>query len=83
MTHNIPELKKYLARRINEYYANASRDYDISGGYESATISGSDLIIAFYDDGEHYKAKIAYYSDYTPEQLFNLFIDGYWEELPA
>ena len=82
MTHNLNTLV-YLASHIDKYYENAARDYDISGGYESAKISGNDLIIAFYEEGEHYKARIANCNDYTPEQLFNLFIDGYWEELPA
>lgn len=78
---------EYLKNKINDsWYYNAKLDYDIDGEFLSATYDESEdkIIIYFREDNKKYMAILLYVSDYTNEQLYDIWHDPCctdWEEV--
>lgn len=78
--YSIQEQNKidYLKDKINNsWYANAKKDYGVNGKVEDISIKDDKMTIIVNEDGKKLKSTINYISDYTPEQLYNI-----WQEFP-
>jgi hypothetical protein len=76
------QLKKYITDKINySWYRNAKIDYDVDGHCLSIDFCNDDMIITHEENGQELKTVIAYYWDYTPEQLYNIWMEEDWQEV--
>ena len=75
---SIERIKDYLKHFINNsWYVNAKLDYNINGYFVDATIvsDGHGLLIEWVEEGQPHAHEIAYYYDYTLEQLYNIWME--------
>lgn len=76
------QIKEYISNKIDySWYKNAKIDYDVDGKFLDADFVNDDLIITHEEGGNKFKTKIAYYWDYTPEQLYNIWMEEDWLEV--
>lgn len=69
-------IKNYLEQKItNSWYKNAEIDYGITGKFLDAEITGHDLKIIWEEMGEQLEYIIAWFSEYTPEQIYNIWME--------
>lgn len=73
---NITEIEIYLQNKINNWYKEVSRDYGVNGHFNSVIVADNDLIIAWTENNELQTMKIAYFEDYTKEQIYNIWMEG-------
>lgn len=74
------QINNYLETKITySWYKNAKIDYNISGKFLKAEIDNNNLIIIHEEMGQVFKTVIAYYSEYTPEQLYNIWMEEEWQ----
>ena len=66
---------KYLEAAITRWYTNAKMDYNVNGRFISAQVSGDTLSIIWEDEGQKFKTSDRWYTDYTPDQIFNLWME--------
>ena len=78
-----PKIKNYLKEKITGWYKNAKQDYDVDGEFlgveeKENSSGGKDLVIKYKEDGKELKSTIGWYKEYTPEQMYDI-----WMELGA
>lgn len=73
-------MKQYIESKINGWYMNAKADYDVDGKFISATENGDNLEIVWEEDGTRYAMTISFYKTFTPEEIYNIWMDSDWEE---
>ena len=82
-----PKIKNHLKEKIAGWYKTAKEDYGVSGKFIDAEekinkSGGKDLVIRFEEDGKEQKTTIGWYKDYTPEQIYDIWMEfGADEEL--
>lgn len=71
-------VKEYLKNKIdNSWYLHAKEDYNIDGHFIDCNIIDNDYLkITWEENGKTYEKTIAYYWDYTLEQLYNIWMEG-------
>ena len=72
----LDNIKNYLAHKIAGWYYNAKLDYDVDGKFLSAKAEGHNLKIAWEEMGERLETVIPWYTEYTPEQLYNIWMEA-------
>jgi len=76
------QLKEYISDKIDySWYKNAKIDYDVNGHCLGADFNNDNIIIFHEENGKKYQTLIAYYWDYTPEQLYNIWMEEDWQEV--
>lgn len=75
---NLETVKEYLKDKINNrWYVFAKEDYNIDGHFIDCIIENENFLkITWEEMGEQKEMTIAYYWDYTPEQLYNIWMEG-------
>lgn len=74
---NVQNIKSYLKEKItNSWYRDAEIDYGISGGFLDAEAVNHDLKVVWEEDGERLEMVIDWYTEYTPEQLYNIWMEA-------
>ena len=68
-------IDNYLRNHIDNWYRDSLLDYDINGRYISAEVRGNDLHIIWEEELERREMDIAWFGDYTPEQLYNIWME--------
>lgn len=68
-------LNNYLKSKINGWYENAMIDYGVSGKFISTETRGHELYIKWEEEGEIFDTVISWYTEYTPEQLYNIWME--------
>lgn len=71
----IENIKKYLKNRISGWYENAELDYGVTGKFLDAEAVGHDLKIVWEEMGERLETLISWFTEYTPEQLYNIWME--------
>lgn len=69
-------LSSYLKHCITRWYTNAKIDYDVNGYFVSAETTENNLYITWVEEDEEHTMRIGYYKDFTPEQLYNIWMEG-------
>jgi len=78
---NIKSLSQYLNEHItNSWYKDAAIDYGVTGKFIEAKTDGNDLIIVHEENGQIYITVIYWYTEYTPEQIYNIWMETEWQE---
>lgn len=72
---NINMINSYLNEKITNWYKNAELDYGVTGRFISANVVNNDLVISYEEMGQQSKVIVAYYADYTPEQIYNIWME--------
>lgn len=74
----IETIKEYLKNKINNsWYVLTKEDYNIDGHFKDCYIKDNDyLVIECEEMNEQKEMTIAYYWDYTLEQLYNIWMEG-------
>lgn len=70
-------LSSYLKHCITRWYDNAKIDYDVNGYFVSAETTENNLYITWVEEEEEHTMRIGYYKDFTAEQLYNIWMEGY------
>lgn len=71
----------HLECSIKKWYENAKLDYGINGRFLECKAQGDNLFLFWEEEGKKYTAKIGYYKDYSPEQIFNIWMEDDGEEV--
>ena len=72
----LENLKNYLNNKItNSWYANAAIDYGITGRFLDCEASGHNLKITWEEMGEILETVISWFTEYTPEQIYNIWME--------
>ena len=71
----IETIKKYLNDKIYGWYRNAEIDYEVNGKFIDAKIAGHDLKIIWEEMGERMEMVIEWFTEYTLEQLYNIWME--------
>ena len=72
-------MKNYLKNRITAYWMNAKIDYNINGRFiDCRTIDNDRLGIEWEEEGTKYFMVINYYKTYSPEEVFNIWMESDW-----
>lgn len=93
-TENRPDLQysAYLREAITGWYKNANEDYGVSGAFLRAEAEGHDLYITWAETQDSatgmkeetiYSLMVSWYQDYTPEQVYNIWMEGDGAEVQA
>ena len=70
-------IKTYLNEKItNSWYKNAEIDYGITGKFLDCEAVENDLLIIWEEMGKKQELIIAAFTEYTPEQLYNIWMEG-------
>lgn len=73
----LERLKNYLKDKINNsWYKNAAIDYGITGKFIAAEKIGNDLKIVWEEMGERFEMIVAWFEDYSNEQIYNIWMEG-------
>ena len=73
----LSNIKNYLEQKItNSWYKNAEIDYGITGKFLDAEIIGQDLKIIWEEMGEQLEMIVSWFAEYTPEQIYNIWMEG-------
>ena len=69
-------IKNYLNEKItNSWYKNAEIDYGITGKFLDCEAVENDLLIIWEEMGEKQELIIAAFTEYTPEQIYNIWME--------
>ena len=69
-------IQNYLNERItNSWYKNAEIDYGITGKFLDCEAVENDLLIIWEEMGEKQELIIADFTEYTPEQIYNIWME--------
>lgn len=74
-------VKNFLTYKINNWYENAEIDYNVKGCVEKIEYTDKTVAIKVVEDGIKYSWVFDHYSDYTHEQIYNIWMEGDWEEI--
>lgn len=78
---NLEVARNYLEYKIKGWYANASIDYGVNGSLKSVDEDEEgNLIIRWVEDGVDLITAVPYYRDYSAEQIYNIWMEGNWDE---
>lgn len=70
-------LKKYLNEKItNSWYRNTAIDYGITGKFLDCHAIGPNLIIIWEEMGERMEMVVSWFTEYTAEQIYNIWMEG-------
>lgn len=70
------QLKSYLENKItNSWYANSAIDYGITGKFLDVEVIGNDLKIIWEEMGEQLETIVAWFTEYSPEQIYNIWTE--------
>lgn len=73
----LERLKNYLKDKINNsWYKNAAIDYGITGKFITAEKIENDLKIVWEEMGERFEMVVAWFEDYSNEQIYNIWMEG-------
>ncbi|MDO4345610.1 MAG: hypothetical protein Q4C50_12505 [Eubacteriales bacterium] len=73
----LASIKNYLDQKItNSWYKNSEIDYGITGKFLDAEIIGHDLKIIWEEMGEQLEMILSWFTEYTPEQIYNIWMEG-------
>lgn len=73
----LQNIKDYLNEKItNNWYKNAAIDYGITGKFVDVETVGNDLKIIWEEMGEGLEMIVVWFAEYTPEQIFNIWMEG-------
>lgn len=82
----IETAKAYLRNHISGWYDSARIDYGVSGQFEDCQTygeQGQNLRIIWSEDGKRYASTVSWWTEYTAEQIYNIWMEGEdAEELP-
>lgn len=79
---NLELIKNYLENKITySWYKNAKIDYNVNGKFLNIKIDDNNLIIMHKEEKNIFKTVIAWFQEYTPEQLYNIWMEADWEEV--
>lgn len=75
---NLETVKEYLKDKINNrWYLFAKEDYNIDGHFKDCELLDENTLkITWEEMNEQKEMTIAYYWDYTLEQLYNIWMEG-------
>ena len=76
MNMTVKQLEKYLENHIKNWYYNSFLDYGINGRFIRAEVSGNDLTITWEEKGQRFRLVVVWYTEYTPEQVYNIWAEG-------
>ena len=76
MNMSVKQLEKYLENHIKNWYYNSFLDYGINGRFIRAEVSGNDLTITWEEKGQRFRLVVVWYTEYTPEQVYNIWAEG-------
>lgn len=68
-------VKIHLDCRIKSWYENAKLDHGINGKFIDCKAEGDNLLIFHEEEGKKYITRIGYYKGYTPEQIYNIWME--------
>lgn len=72
----------YLTDKIdNSWYRNAKIDFGVNGKVEKVNYNNEVVTVYFKEDGKRFVWSFGHYSDYTPEQLYNIWQEQDWKEI--
>lgn len=71
----LENIKDYLKNKIAGWYENAELDYGVTGKFLDAEAVGHDLKIVWEEMGERLETLISWFTEYTPEQLYNIWME--------
>lgn len=73
----LQNIKDYLNEKItNNWYKNTAIDYGITGKFVDVETVGNDLKIIWEEMGEGLEMIVVWFAEYTPEQIFNIWMEG-------
>ena len=75
-------IKNYLKNKITGWYENAKLDYDVNGKFIDAIITGDTVKIIWEEEGTRY-AMTLNLNGWTPELLYEIWMEAEWEEEAA
>lgn len=71
-----PDVAKHLEKKINGWYDNVRQDYEgIDGKFLGVSAEGDKLKIKWEENGKEKTSTISWYKDYTPEQLYDIWME--------
>ncbi len=71
------QIKNYLNEKItNSWYKNSEIDYGITGKFIDAQAIGDDLKIIWEEMGERLEMVVGWFTEYTAEQIYNIWMEG-------
>lgn len=74
---DITSIENYLQNKINGWYKEVVRDYGISGKFTKCEVVENDLIIFWEEEKEKKQMQVAYFAEYTKEQLYDIWMEGW------
>ena len=77
----LENLKNYLKEKINGWYKNSEIDYGVAGKFIDCVTAENYLFITFEEDGQKLKCEICWSQDYSPEQIYNIWMESEWKEV--
>lgn len=78
----LTNIKNYLEHQITySWYLNAAIDYGTSGKFIDCEVNGHNLKIIWEEMGQRLEAVIAWFTEYTLEQLYDIWMESDWEEV--
>lgn len=69
-------MENYLKEKITSWYKNAELDYGITGKFITCETIGNDLKIIWEEMGERFEMIVAWFTEYTAEQVYNIWMEG-------
>jgi hypothetical protein len=74
--NTLTTISNYMREKITNWYNNAAIDYGVQGKFIDANVDGNSLLICWEEDGEAAKLKINWYTEYSLEDLYNIWMEG-------
>lgn len=72
----------YLTDKIdNSWYRNAKIDFGVNGKVEKVNYNDEVVTVSFKEDGKRFVWTFVHNSDYSPEQLYNIWQEQDWKEV--
>lgn len=72
----LANIKSYLKSKITNWYRNSEIDYGIIGKFLDVETMGNDLKITWEEMGERLEMVVAWFTEYTPEQIYTIWMEG-------
>lgn len=69
---------EYMKQRVTGYWKNAKEDYNIDGKFIDSYIKYDQLFIEWEEMGFTYCMFINRYTDFTPEECFDYWMESDW-----
>lgn len=69
-------IRFHLESSMKRWYEDVELYYGISGRFLDCKAEGDNLLIFYEEKGKKYITRISYYKDYTPEQIYNIWMES-------